>query len=197
MIILKESDHNAVEECVKALASGEVLLVPTETVYGLICDYENKEAREKIYQLKKREKSKLLGAFLPDMASLPEKCVLPEKARLLAEKFMPGALTLIVPDGEGGTFGFRMPKHFFMQKVLSAYGKTLAQTSANLSGTPAALSVEEALMTLEGEPFLCIDGGKISSESLSSTVVYTDEKEIKLLREGSIKEEEIFSFFPR
>ncbi len=191
MEVLKEGTCGIIEKCVEILGAGGVLLVPTETVYGLVCDYENMAAREKIYALKKREKSKLLGAFLPDMAAVPSHCKLSGKALLLMEHFMPGALTLVIPDGEGGTFGFRMPDHPFMQKLLQAYGKALAQTSANLSGTPPALSVKEALATLDGEASLVIDGGAIPAESCSSTVVYVDGDEIKFLREGAIKKEVI------
>ena len=193
MEILKEDSPGVIEKCVKILTEGGVLLVPTETVYGLVCDYENMAAREKIYALKQREKSKLLGAFLPDMAAVPPQCKLSRKAILLMEKFMPGALTLVIPDGEGGTFGFRMPDHLFMQKLLQAYGKALAQTSANLSGTPPALSVKEALATLDGEVSLVIDGGSIPPESRSSTVVYVDGEEMKIFREGAIREENIRS----
>lgn len=197
MRILKEDSPCVMEECVKTLAGGGVLLVPTETVYGLICDYENMQAREKIYALKQREKSKLLGAFLPDMAAVPSKCKLSGKAIKLMEKFMPGALTLVIPDGEGGTFGFRMPDHPFMQNLLQVYGKALAQTSANLSGTPPSLSVSEALATLDGETSLVIDGGSISLESCSSTVVYVDDEEIKILREGAIKKETLLAVLER
>ena len=108
---------------------------------------------------------------------------------------MPGALTLVIPDGAGGTFGFRMPDHPFMQKLLQTYGKTLAQTSANLSGTPPALSVKEALSTLDGEVSLVIDGGSISPESQSSTVVYVNGEEMKIFREGAIAAEKINKLF--
>ena len=195
MLVLKENTPLVIEKCVEELAGGGVLLVPTETVYGLVCDYENLSAREKIYALKQREKSKLLGTFLPDMAAVPSQCKLSKKAILLMEKFMPGALTLVIPDGEGGTFGFRMPDHPFMQKLLQAYGKALAQTSANLSGTPAALSVKEALASLDGEVSLVIDGGNISKESLSSTVVYVEGDELKILREGALKKDCILNLF--
>ena len=78
-----------------------------------------------------------------------------------------------------------------MQKLLQAYGKALAQTSANLSGTPPALSVRDALATLDGEPSLTVDGGSIPKGSCSSTVVYIDGDRLEFLREGAIKKEEI------
>lgn len=192
MLLLEEHDPFVVEKCVEALKGrGNVLLLPTETVYGLVCDYEDVAAREAIYEMKKRDKSKLLGAFLPDLALLPSTCRLSEKASLLAEKFMPGPFTLVLPDGTGGTFGFRIPDHPLLAKILSSSGKILAQTSANLSGTPPALSPEDALSTLEKEPFLAVDGGRIPADSLSSTVVFAEGDFIKILREGAIPRQEI------
>ncbi|MBO4305345.1 MAG: L-threonylcarbamoyladenylate synthase [Lentisphaeria bacterium] len=192
MLLLEEHDPFAVEKCVEALKGrGNVLLLPTETVYGLVCDYEDTAAREAIYRLKRRDKSKLLGAFLPDLAHLPSRCLLSKKASLLAEKFMPGPFTLVLPDGTGGTFGFRIPDHPLLSKILVSSGKILAQTSANLSGTPPALSPREALSALEGEVSLAVDGGRIPADSLSSTVVFVEGDFMKILREGAVPRQAI------
>ena len=90
-MIVKNTDE-ALKECLAALGRrGSVLLVPTETVYGLVCDWCDAEARARIYQLKHRSENKPFAAFLPS-ADAVFSCVpeLPETARVFAEKFCPG-----------------------------------------------------------------------------------------------------------
>ncbi len=110
--------------------------------------------------MKHRAENKPFAAFLPSLTSIKE-CIpvdLPETARIFAERFCPGPVTLVVPDGNHYTFGFRIPDHPFIYRLLTVYEKPLASTSANLSGVPAALSVDEALSTMDGTPDLAVDG---------------------------------------
>lgn len=172
---------------------GSVLLVPTETVYGLVCDWDDALARRKIYELKQRSEKKLLAAFVGDLKALPQEILpLPENAVKIAKAFCPGPVTLVVPDRRGGTFGFRIPDHPFILDLLRSYGKALASTSANLSGQKAALSVEEAIAGLDGEVDLIVDGGALPSDSLASTVIMVNEDSSwRILREGPVSQEEI------
>jgi len=171
---------------------GGVLLVPTETVYGLVCNWNDPSARRRIYELKHRSENKPFAAFIPDLSALPEEAVLPEAARRLAEKFCPGPITLVVPGRNGGTFGFRLPDHPFIHRLLAAYGGPLASTSANLSGQPPARNVEYALQSIDGQPDLAVDGGALPPDSLASTVVqvYADST-WKILRPGPVAAERI------
>lgn len=172
---------------------GAVLLAPTETVYGLICAADDPAARERIYQLKHRPQNKMLANFVPSLETVKETLgTIPAAAEKIAEQFCPGPVTLVVPDGSGGTYGFRIPDHPFMLALLRAYGKTIASTSANLSGEPAALSVPEALRSLDGEVDLAIDGGVIPADSLASTVIQVNaDNSWKILREGPVTEQQI------
>ena len=171
--------------------SGTVLLAPTETVYGLICAADDNAARERIYQLKHRPQNKMLANFVPSIDMVRQTVgFVPEVAEKIAECFCPGPVTLVIPDGNGSTYGFRIPDHPFMLALLRAYGKTLASTSANLSGEPAALSVPEALRSLDGEVDLAIDGGTIPADSLASTVIMVNaDNSWKILRQGPVTEE--------
>ncbi len=166
---------------------GAVLLVPTETVYGLVCRAADSRAVDKIYALKDRDRSKKLALFAYDWRKLSGIGVklegLPEK---LAEKYCPGAITIIAPGENGETVGFRVPDHPFILALLKRTGYPLASTSANLSGRPNVLSVDEALNELNGEPALAIDSGAIPPDSLASTVVDATGGEIKILRQGSL-----------
>jgi L-threonylcarbamoyladenylate synthase len=170
-----------------------VLLVPTETVYGLVCDWNSAGGRDRIYQMKQRPENKLLAAFLPDIDAVYDFVpTLSETAEKIARAFMPGPITLVVPDGQGGTFGFRIPDHPMLLPLLREYGKPLASTSANRSGEPSTLNVEDALRGLVGKPDYVLDAGAIPTGSRASTVIAVDESgEWKILREGPVTAEEI------
>lgn len=170
-----------------------VLLVPTETVYGLVCDWNSAGGRDRIYQMKQRPENKLLAAFLPDIDAVYDFVpTLSETAEKIARAFMPGPITLVVPDGQGGTFGFRIPDHPMLLPLLREYGKPLASTSANRSGEPSTLNVEDALRGLVGQPDYVLDAGAIPAGSCASTVIAVNETgEWKILREGPVSAEEI------
>lgn len=181
--------------CVEALKQpGAVLLIPTETVYGLVCRWDDKTAVERIYELKGREKAKPLALFVDSVNTLKKiDFHLNENAEKLVAKLCPGALTLVVPAPAGDTLGFRIPDHPFVLKLLCALGFPLASTSANRSGEPNALNVDDALAMLDGEPDVVIDDGEIPPDRLASTVVMILDDELKILRPGPISEAQLNS----
>ena len=167
-----------------------VLLVPTETVYGLVCDASHEAARTKIYEMKRRPASKLLTLFFATRvaaeAAFP---AMPETATRFAAAFCPGPVTLIVPDGDAFT-GFRIPDHPALLKLLAAYGRPLASTSANLSGQPPAHTVDEALASLAILPDGVLDGGPIPPDSAASTVIKVERDGAwSILRPGPVSED--------
>ena len=167
-----------------------VLLVPTETVYGLVCDASHEAARAKIYEMKRRPASKLLTLFFASRqaaeAAFP---AMPETAKRFAAAFCPGPVTLIVPDGDAFT-GFRIPDHPALLNLLKAYGRPLASTSANLSGQPPAHTVDEALASLAFPPDGVLDGGAIPPESAASTVIKVERDGAwSILRPGPVTED--------
>ena len=150
-------------------------------------------ARARIYELKHRSENKPLAAFVASVKDLPPEILpLPDNARRITEAFCPGPVTLVVPDRNGSTFGFRIPDHPFILDLLRAYGGALASTSANLSGKKAALSVPEALESIAGEVDLAVDGGVLKADSLASTVIRIfEDSSWKILREGPVTAEMI------
>jgi L-threonylcarbamoyladenylate synthase len=167
-----------------------VLLVPTETVYGLVCDAAHEAARAKIYEMKRRPASKLLTLFFASRQAVetvfPD---MPETARRFAAAFCPGPVTLVVPDGEAFT-GFRIPDHPALLRLLEAYGRPLASTSANLSGQPPAHTADEALNSLAIPPDGVMDGGTIPPDSAASTVIQVGRDGAwRILRPGPVSEE--------
>ena len=191
MRIIKLNDENflsAINEAKTVLSDGGVVLVPTETVYGLVCQYQNDEAREKIYQLKKRDKNKLFAAFIRDYRKLAEYgLVITPLIDELVANYCPGKITIIGSCRDGKTLGFRVPDHEFILKLLEVLDFPLASTSANVSGEPNIVNIEEAIATLNGEVDLVIDAGSISRDALASTVVdATSGEKVKILRQGGL-----------
>ena len=187
---LAESGVDAAADAVlEALAGpGAVVLLPAETVYGLVCRADDAAARQRIYDLKDRDASKPLGWFVADWRMLAGYGVrlegLPEQ---LAVRHCPGPITIIAPRQDGGTTGFRVPDHPLVLAVLRRIGCPLAQTSANHSGHPNALTVQAALAELSGDAALAVDGGPIAPDALASTVVDATGKEPRVLRRGALR----------
>ena len=187
MKIIKVDDPRAVETACDVLKQpGAVLLIPTETVYGLVCRAGDETAVEKIYRLKQRDHRKLLTLFVDRWQTLTG-AVFSKKAIQLAEKYCPGAITLIVAGKQGGTIGFRIPDYPFVLDLLQKCGFPLASTSANLSGEPNVCTTAEALLQLNGEPDLVVDGGELPPDALASTVVDTTCDPIRIVRQGALK----------
>ena len=172
---------------------GGVILVPTETVYGLVCDWEDDIARKRIYELKGRSENKPLAMFAAT-GEMAEKfgVRLNEQAKILLETFAPGPITVIAPGCEKHpTIGIRIPDHEFIRQLLKQYGRPLASTSANASGSPNVLTPAAAVAELNGAVDLVIDGGTLPSDAAASTVVTACETPCRILRQGPITEEAI------
>ena len=180
------------DECVEMLnRRGSILLLPTETVYGFMCRWDDYEARERIVKMKKRSSDKpfQMLAFSMEQAE-KEGLVIEGWARKIAEKFFPGPLTLVLKNKDGGTTGLRIPNHPFILMLLEKLNSPLAATSANISGEPAALTIEDALGNLEILPDIVLNSGRIEA-GVPSTVVDASSGTFKILRPGPITEKEI------
>ena len=168
-------------------ADGKVAVVPTETVYGVVSRV-TAMGSERIYALKHRSGSKRLGWFVGDWRSLEKYGVeLTPTVRKLAERFMPGAITVVAPTVDGGSIGFRVPDHPFLSALLAELGEPLLQTSANLSGAPDSLTLDDALAGLNGTVDVAVDGGALPPGSLASTVVDARTEAVAILRQGALK----------
>lgn len=181
----RKPDAAAIAEALAALKRGELVIVPTETVYGLAADDCNLAALEKLFEAKGRPKDKpiaLLAAGIADLERHGAK--LPPAARQLAEKFWPGPLTLVL-DSPAGWLGFRIPDHPVILALLRAWGGVLAVTSANRSGEPPATTAAAALAALEPFVALALDAGPATG-GIPSSVVKVDGERVEVLREGAI-----------
>ena len=166
---------------------GAVALVPTETVYGLVCRAADKCAIEKIRQLKHRDPGKFFGWFIRDCSSAERYgLVFSDVAKRLAAKYFPGALTLIVSGTDGSTQAVRVADHPLISQLMQLLDEPLVQTSANASGMPDALSLEQALAQLDGMPDIACDGGNLPIGASGSTVVDTVKNPPVVLRQGKV-----------
>ncbi|HSA07728.1 MAG TPA: L-threonylcarbamoyladenylate synthase [Candidatus Gastranaerophilales bacterium] len=181
------------------LENNGVIAFPTDTVWGIGCLVESRQAVDRIYQLKIREKNKpliLLGSRLEYL--LPYIESLPVKAEELIKKFFPGALTIVLkkssktPDcitSGFDTVGIRIPDHPILLELLekAVPGHALATTSANISGQGSVSTKEDVFRSLGDNIDYIIDDYWFSVCGKESTVVMVDaDNKIKLLRQGII-----------
>ena len=177
------------ENAVRLLRAGGVVIIPTDTVYGIAAHPDCAGAVARICTIKGRPTGKPIALLAADLASvLAFGAVLPPAARRLAERFWPGALTLVLPCG-GGEEGFRVPDHPATCRLLAACGGTLRVTSANLSGAMPAVSAVDALRDIGLEADLVIDGGVCPGGVPSSVVRVGQNGALEILRDGAIDAE--------
>ena len=145
--------------------SGAVILIPTETFYGLAADPACETAVRRIYELKERPQGMPLPVLVSGWSQLESLCRIPEAHRTWLEKQWPGRLTVILPlrfpvaAADGETLAARIPDHELLRALLEEIGP-LTGTSANRSGRLPSCTVEAALESLKGLPELILDGGK-------------------------------------
>ncbi|MDR2849990.1 MAG: threonylcarbamoyl-AMP synthase [Verrucomicrobiota bacterium] len=178
-------------EAVRLLRGGGVVILPTDTVYGIAAHPGCEAAVARICTIKGRPTGKPIALLAADLAAvLAFGASLPPAARRLAEAFWPGALTLVLPCGAGEE-GFRVPDHAAARALLAGCGGTLRVTSANLSGAMPAVSAVEALRDVGLEADLVIDGGVCPGGVASSVVRVAPDGTLAVLREGAISSDSI------
>jgi L-threonylcarbamoyladenylate synthase len=174
------------------LEAGELVVVPTETVYGIAC---NPAHLEKLYAAKERDRGKpiaRLAASFEQVEALGAD--FGAHGLALAKKYWPGPLTLVLDTPDGPT-GFRVPNHEVPLALARAFGRPIALTSANKSGGADAVSAPEAFQSLENHVALFLDAGECSGK-VPSTVVQCLESSVKILREGAVSKAEIEQVVP-
>ena len=190
-----------IQKAVQIINRGGIVIFPTDTVYGIGCDPYNQKAVLSLYKIKKREKTKPLPVIGYSKKELEKIAEFNDKAEKIAEMFWPGAITLIlkVKDenikkslGLGKKIAVRVPNNQCALSLLKEC-KLLVATSANISGTTSLTDPNDCKRDLNGYDLL-IDGG-ILSDNGESTIVEIDENKLRVLRSGSVSEEELKKLF--
>ncbi len=182
------------------LLHGEVLAIPTDTVYGLAADPFNLSAVEEIYRVKGRPEVRALPILVNslDQAMLLAREV-PRNFLRLAEEFWPGALTLVVDashrlplkvTANTGRIALRWPRCEVVARLIEEFDGPLTGTSANLSGAPSCTSAEEVFNQLGDRLTVILDAGETKSAT-PLTIVELHGEAWKILREGAISAKEI------
>jgi len=199
--ILSPTDEN-IEKAGKLLKSGEVVGIPTETVYGLAADATNPDAVSKIFVAKGRPQDNPLIVHIADKDDIEKYAHdIPEIAYRIADKFWPGPLTMVLPKKDiipevtsGGlnTVGIRFPSNTIAQKIIKSAGAPLAAPSANLSGKPSTTTAKHVYDDMNGRISAIVDGGACSV-GVESTVISFSGEDVIILRPGFVSREDLLT----
>lgn len=202
--LVMPASPEAIQRAGRLLREGQIVSIPTETVYGIAADAQNGAAVSKIFAAKGRPQDNPLIAHIDSLAMLnglaaPLPAPLAKKAGALAEAFWPGPLTIILPRGPAvadevcaglDTVAVRMPGHPVARAVIAASGRPLAAPSANRSGSPSPTTAVDVLADMDGRLPLILDGGACEV-GVESTVVTLAGDTPALLRPGFITREQL------
>lgn len=200
--LLSAQEKDNIVYCAELIKKGEVIGIPTETVYGLAGNALNTSAIEKIFLAKGRPQDNPLIVHICEMSMLDELVYdIPPLALKLAEHFWPGPLTMImkkkdiIPFSTSGgldTVGIRMPSHPVALSLIRECGLPLAAPSANLSGLPSPTTAKHVYNDLNGKIPAILDGGACSV-GVESTVICFENGGVRILRPGLISAEDLSS----
>ncbi len=187
-------DEDELERVIDTLESGGIVIFPTDTVYGIGCNCFNEEAVKKLYEVKQRASYKPINVLTDcyEKIEMVAEEINPVERRII-DKYMPGALTIILKKNEKvsdtltaglDTIGVRIPNSKIALEILKRVDFPLATTSANISGNPDGIKIEDFLQDFDGKVDIIIDGGTTELKQ-SSTIVKVDDGKIDIIRQGT------------
>lgn len=192
---IQSPECEAVGEAANAIRRGELVVFPTETVYGLAAAALDEDAVARVFEAKGRDEGQPLPVQVASIDELARVAALvPEPGRMLAEAFWPGPLTLVLPKrpelservtAGGETVGVRVPDHPVALALLRELAAPIVATSANRSGEPAPTTAAEAVCQLGEAVSVVLDSGE-ARLGVASTVVDVSGTRPRVLRAGSI-----------
>lgn len=198
--IFEKANDRSIALAAQLIRNGDIVAIPTETVYGIAADACNGEAIKKIFKAKGRPQDNPLIVHICDERMLYDVAAyVNDDAKKLAEAFWPGPLTIIMPKGDKisaencaglDSVGVRMPSDPTAHAIIKACGLPLGAPSANLSGKPSPTCAEDVFADMNGRLPLIIDGGE-ALRGVESTVISVLEETPVLLRPGYITKEDI------
>lgn len=196
--MILQCNQGGIKDAYDSIKKGEIIVFPTDTVYGIGCDPYNDDAVSKIYKVKGRQKMKYLPVLAYSKNDVKNIAFFDDISEKIADKFWPGPVTLLlqVKDekiakslGLDGKIAVRVPNHSCALALLEKC-RLLVGTSANFSGQSSFDDSKDIIEKFSGYDIL-LDGGKIL-DSGESTIVEVVGNELKIVREGKIKLEDLF-----
>jgi L-threonylcarbamoyladenylate synthase len=208
MEVLSSSQSDAIQRAADAMRRGEVIAIPTETVYG-VAALPTQDSVERLIAAKHRSADKGIQLLIDSIEQARQVCVLSAAAEKLATDFWPGGLTLVLDrradsdlpmllGGGRATLGLRLPDHPVPRELARILGP-LAASSANVTGLPPATTAEMVISSLSDEISLVIDDGPVRG-GVSSSVVDCSGSASEapvVLREGAISSSEVLAALGR
>jgi L-threonylcarbamoyladenylate synthase len=182
----------------EVLRDGGVVALPTDTVFGLAAIATDGAAVQRVLDIKGRDAANPMPLFVGSVEQAQLVAELTAPASVLAARFWPGALTIVVPKRPefrtaavpGATVGLRAPADPVLREMAAQLGP-LTGTSANRSGAPAARSAAEARAALNGDVDLIVDASLPATGVASTVVDCTDERAVRIVREGAVSRADI------
>jgi L-threonylcarbamoyladenylate synthase len=206
MFVLREDDLQTLDRAKVVLDRGGLVVIPTDTVYGVAARLDRPEAISRLYVAKGRPEDKPIPVLISSSEHLTWLTRdLPTGAATFAAHFWPGALTIALPRSAAvpdlvvagaDTVGLRMPDHPFALALIAACGGALAVTSANRSGEPSLREAAAVAEAIGGAVDLIVDGGTTPG-GLASTVIALDDAGPRVLREGPVDAATLHSAWAR
>ena len=191
-----DPSNSFIRQAVKALGEGSIVAFPTETVYGLGCWTDNEDSVNRLYAIKRRPKDKPFSIALAsiDRAVDDYFADMPPFGYRLMEEFWPGPLTIVYYNKSDKKIGIRVPANTIAQSILQNFNRAVYLPSANISGQKEAISADEVEKIFNEDIDLIIDGGECN-DIKPSTVIDLIQKPFKVLRKGTISDEDIMAVF--
>ena len=202
----EEIDDSIIFEIANALKKGKIAVFPTDTVYGIGTNAYDKDACERIYEVKGRPKNKPLSVLISDISMLKEMVKnISEVEQKLIDTFWPGPLTIKFKKREGilpsivsasdEYVRIRLIKEGLIYKLIKTSGVPIVAPSANLSGSSTGTKIKNIINELGGKVDYILDCGDIESDTVS-TIVQVEDGQVLIIREGKIKKEELEKVVP-
>ena len=192
-----DCNKEGIQKTFQVIKKGGIVVFPTDTVYGIGCNPYNANAVEKIYEIKSREKIKSLPVLAYSLDTVKEIARIDTFTEKIIKKYWPGPLTLILELTDkklkkslnlDNKIAVRIPDSKCTLKLLEKCG-LLVGTSANISGSPPSTDPKECLKNITNYDVF-LNGGTITSKG-ESTIIEIENEEIKIIRKGVLKKEEI------
>ncbi|MDP2910373.1 MAG: L-threonylcarbamoyladenylate synthase [bacterium] len=195
--IIPSRSKEAVKIAIEHLERGQVLVCPTDTVYGLLADATNDKAVERVFDIKKRDRKKAVPVFVKDIAMAKKYAIMDKEMEKFLEEIWPGKITValikkeksglskIVSDKKT-TVGLRIPNYKLVNEILDKFNKPLIGTSANISGKPSTTKIAEIYKYFEDQeirPDLILNAGDLAHSAPSTVVDFSQDKP-KIIRRG-------------
>jgi L-threonylcarbamoyladenylate synthase len=194
-MILSENNDAAIKSAITSLTSNNLIILPTDTIYGIAANAKSDIAVQKIYDIKKRSKNKAIAIFVKNIQEIENNFYLNDLERKIINQYFPGAVTIILKPKKNKLSKFlnqnddslavRIPNHEFCLKLLEKFDDIMAVSSSNISGM-ASIKDINLLQNKFGDKVNLVIEGKISEDYLASTIIKIEGEAIKILRQGKI-----------